>query len=114
MADPLVTWSVIKAIAKGIRRWRTRRKARSWTEEHGGPPDEILEEFNSPPDEVFMSEAQQSFLRSILKVAAGALVTKGVIDVGEAGALQVVVETLVAGVVGAVGFWLSHRKHAQV
>jgi hypothetical protein len=90
-----------------IRRWRTRRATRA---EH---PDEIAEDFNVPPDEGFMSEAQQSLLRGFLKFAAGALAAKGLIDVGEAAALQVALEALTAGVVGLVGFYLSHKKHAQ-
>jgi hypothetical protein len=53
--DPLVTWSVIKVIAKGIRRWRTRRAMKSWRAEH---PDEILETFNA--DEVRMKTWLQS------------------------------------------------------
>jgi hypothetical protein len=113
VADPLVTWSVIKAIARGIRRWRTRRAMRAWREEHGGPPDEILEDFNSQPDEDFMSEAQLSFVRGLLKLAAGALAAKGFIDAGDVGALQVALEAVVAAGVGIYAFWASHRKHTQ-
>jgi hypothetical protein len=80
----------------------------SWAEHH---LDEVAESFNVPPDEGFMSEVQQSVLRSILKVVAGALAAKGLIDVGEAASLQIVLETLAAGIIGAIGFVLSHRKH---
>lgn len=47
--DPVTVaklWLVVKPW-KRLRQWRTRRKMRSWHEEHGGPPDEMLEEFNS-------------------------------------------------------------------
>lgn len=39
-------WLLVKPV-KRIRQWRTKRKMRSWHEEHGGPPDEILEDFNA-------------------------------------------------------------------
>lgn len=108
--DALVkAWLAIRP----IRRWRTRRAMKAWRDEHGGPPDEVREDFHDvPPDEDFMSEAQQSFLRGLLKFAAGALVAKGVIDVGDAAGLQVALEALVGGVVGLWAFWQSHRKHA--
>jgi hypothetical protein len=94
--------------------------ARFWRKHHIGkrimgtyhPGDSDVGEFLQP-NEDSMSEAQQSILRSILKVAAGALVTKGVIDVGEAGSLQIALEALLAGLAGVVGFYLSHRKHTQ-
>ena len=109
-ADALIRlWLAIRP----IRRWRTRRAMKAWRDEHGGPPDEVREDFHDvPPDEDFMSEAQQSFLRGLLKFAAGALVAKGVIDVGDAAGLQVALEALVGGVVGLWAFWQSHRKHA--
>jgi hypothetical protein len=109
-------WLLVKPyqrVRRAIQRRRTRKAMQSWHEEHGGPPDEIAEDFNVPPDEGFMSEAQQSLLRGFLKFAAGALAAKGLIDVGEAAALQVALEALVAGVAGLVGFYLSHKKHAQ-
>lgn len=105
-------WLLVKPV-KRIRQWRTRRKMRSWHEEHGGLPDEVREEFNSNDltQEVTVSETTQSFLRGLAKVLAGVLVTKGMIDVGEASALQAAVEALAAGVIGVVAFYLSHKKH---
>jgi len=113
--DPLTVarvWLLVKPW-KRLKAWRVRRKARSWSEEHGGPPDEILEDFNSPPDEDVMSEAQLSFLRGVLKWVSGALAAKGLIDLGDAAALQIAVEALISGAVGIYAFWLSHKKHAQ-
>ena len=110
--DPLTfarLWMLIKP-AKRLREWRKRRAMQSWAEHH---LDEVPEDFNVPPDEGFMSEVQLSYLRGALKFVAGMLAAKGLIDVGEAAALQVALEALVAGVAGLVGFWLSHKKHAE-
>lgn len=95
---------------KRLKEWRKRRAMQSWDGHH---LDEVAESFNVPPDEGFMSEAQQSFIRSLLKIAAGALAAKGVIDVGEAAALQVALEALAAGAVGLIGLYLSHKKHVD-
>lgn len=95
-----------------LRQWRTRQAKQSWTDEHGGVPDEVLEDFNSQPDEEVMSEQLQSFLRGVLKVAAGALVAKGAIDATDAVTLQVALEALLGGAMGLWAFWASHKKHA--
>ena len=63
-------------------------------------------------EEPIMSETTKSFLRTILKIAGSALVTKGVIDAGDATSLQVAIEALVGGIAGIVGIYLSHKKHA--
>jgi hypothetical protein len=87
---------------------------RSWYEEHGGrPADEYSNDLDFPPDEGFMSEAQQSFIRSVLKFAAGALAAKGMIDMGDAAALQVALEAVVAAGIAVWAFWQSHKKHTQ-
>jgi hypothetical protein len=106
--DPLTERLLLGWIIKRIRRWRTKRRMRSWDGHH---LDEIREPFHEPT-EGGMSETTQSFVRGVLKVLAGALVTKGVIDVGEVGALQVVLETAIAAGIGAWAFWQSHKKHA--
>lgn len=105
-------WLLVKPW-KRLRQWRMRRKQlKSWTEEHGGPPDEILEDFHPKPDEDVMNEQALSFVRGALKFAAGFLVAKGVFDAGDAAALQVAIEALVGGVMGLWAFWASHKKHA--
>ena len=47
-------WLLVKPytrVRNAIRRRRTRKAMKSWHDEHGGPPDEILETFNQSPDE---------------------------------------------------------------
>lgn len=69
-------WTKNKIGAKLFPKWAARRKRKamqSWTEEHGGPPDEILEEFNSPEEGMTMD--------SLKGAAKSKLVWLGVVQV---------------------------------
>jgi hypothetical protein len=78
-------------IAEGIKRLRARRKRKrmqSWAEEHDGPPDEILEEFNSQPDEVSM-DALKGAVKSKLMWLGLAQVLYGLVQLWANGMLTV-------------------------
>jgi len=79
----------IKKLAKAIRRWRTKRKMRSWHEEHGGPPDEILEPFNSQPDEEVSMDALKGALKSKLIWLGVAQVLYGLVQLWANGMLTI-------------------------
>jgi hypothetical protein len=103
--DPLTVaklWLLVKPV-KRIRQWRTKRKMRSWHEEHGGPPDEILEDFNSQPDEVSM-DAVKGALRSRLIWLGLAQVVYGLVQLWADGMLTIESAGPVLG--GAVTIWL--------
>lgn len=59
-----VAWvSLVSLVFKALRRALRQRRMRSWTEEHGGYPDEVLEPFHQS-DEVRRSMAVNTGLRS--------------------------------------------------
>ena len=43
-------WTRNKIGAKLFPKWAKRRAMKSWRDEHGGPPDEVIEDFNSPDE----------------------------------------------------------------
>lgn len=98
-------WLFIKPV-KRIRQWRTKRKMRSWHEEHGGPPDEILEVFHEEPREVRVNEQVASVVRSVLKSAGGGLVGAGVVTSGE---LEVLAGAAAILVGLAWSWWVKRR-----
>lgn len=80
-------WLLVRPVRR-IKAWRKRRKLESWTDEHGGPPDEILEEFNSLPDEVSMG-ALKGAVKSKLMWLGLAQVLYGLIQLWANGMLTI-------------------------
>ena len=80
-------WLLIKPV-KRIRQWRTKRKMRSWHEEHGGPPDEVAEPFNSTDEDVSM-DALKGALKSKLIWLGLAQVVYGLVQLWATGMLTI-------------------------
>ena len=103
--DPLTVarvWLLVKPW-KRLKAWRVRRKARSWSEEHGGPPDEILEDFNSPDEEVSM-DALKGAVKSKLMWLGLAQVLYGLVQLWANGMLTIESAGPVLG--GVLTMWL--------
>lgn len=105
-------WLLIKPVQR-IRQWRTKRKLRSWVEEHGGPPDEIKEPFHPTDEEPPMGEAWKSHGRSALKVIGTALAAAGVLDAGNVELLVQAAEVVLGAGIALYGIWQSHKQHAE-
>ena len=93
----------IRNLAGVIRRRRARKAMESWHEEHGGPPDEILEDFNSQPDEVSM-DALKGAAKSKLMWLGLAQIIYGLVQLWATGMLTI--ESAGPVVSGAVTMWL--------
>ncbi len=115
--DPLTAarlWMLIKPV-KRLREWRKRRAMKSWHEEHGGPPDEIVEEFNVSPDEVSMNPFPQG-TQTLSGIAVLILVpwlAKFGIDSAQAQALVAAAGTLIGGVIAVLGYLRRKKLPAE-
>lgn len=115
--DPVTVaklWLVVKPV-KRIRQWRTNRKLKSWREEHGGPPDEILEEFNSTDEDVSMNPFPKG-TQTLSGIAVLVLVpwlAKYGIDSAQTQALVAAAGTLIGGVVAVLGYLRRKKLPAE-
>lgn len=89
------TNKVGEKLRRPIRRWRAKRALRSWREEHGGPPDEILETFHEEPKETPVLRGKLTYaMVGALALQALAAVVGIDIAPAELDALGVAVATL--------------------
>lgn len=108
-------WLLIKPV-KRIRQWRTRRKMRSWHEEHGGIPDEIREEFNSVVDEEVSMNPFPQGTQTLSGIAVLILVpwlAKYGIDGAQAQAIVAAIGTLAGAVIAVLGYLRRKKLPAE-
>ena len=87
--DPITAtkiWLLVRPIRR-LRQWRTRRKMRSWYEEHGIPHDEIPEDFHHQDEDVSM-DALKGGLKSKLVWLGLAQVAYGIFQLWATGDLS--------------------------
>lgn len=84
------TWMLVKPykrIRNAIRQRRTRKAMQSWHDEHGGLPDEIVEDFHSQPDEDISMDTLKGAAKSKLVWLGVAQVAYGLFQLWATGML---------------------------